>query len=202
MEPKEIQPIADGYVTLIFENIMVNAPSNFLSDLNRALKGDPEELKGIAQEISDTIEEGSDPELVHHLVYSFQAQKAKLFPAPKQLELFKKEELPDNNLPEGIEDLLNDIMQQSEEAQNEILDALISAPEIYKEEKARFLKAQEIISRINPVRAFLWASGLLGCSTWILYHWGNNHWSLWAIFVFLLICYRPLVLNDKQEIQE
>ena len=90
MKPKEIRHIGDGYVTLIFEKIMVNVPAHFLPELNRALKGEPEELKDIAQEISDTIEEGSDPELVHHLVYSFQAQKSKLFPAPDQLELFKK----------------------------------------------------------------------------------------------------------------
>jgi len=202
MKPKEVRHIADGYVTLIFEKIMVNVPEHFLPELNRALKGDPEELKDIAQEISDTIEEGSDPELVHHLVYSFQAQKAKLFPAPEQLELFKKEDLPDNNLPEGMEDLLNDMIQHSKEAQDEILDALISAPEAYKEEKAKYLKNQETISRINPLRAFLWASGLMGCSTWILYHWGNHHWAYWAIFAFLLICYRPLILNDKPEIQE
>ena len=193
MRPDRIEPsvIIPGYVALYFPTIVINVPEHFLNSHTEALtKADTnEKLKGLAQELEHAVL-GNDPELVQHLVQAFLALRMKLNPPPKQLELF-----PINETDDDITKALMELKETIREVDDELLDQLIETPEKYKE----FKKKEELVSRVNFTRTFIWIGSLVGIITYMIVQAGDFHWGWWVALAFLVVFNKQIILNDKPQ---
>jgi hypothetical protein len=203
MKPLEIRPTKmEGYITLIYPEVMLTVPSTFPNDLKFALEGENPGLKELAEEIVEETEKESDgdPDLVMHLIYAFMALKIRLCPPPVQLELFDKETLQED-LPPEMEELneaLKVLRKNTEDTNEMIMDKLIEAPEKYKKEKAEFIRKMAMARSMNPLRTLIWTALVVGLGLYLIFNWGNAHWGLITAEVLLVMCSKIILFDDPK----
>lgn len=184
-------PNEPGFVTLHFPNMTMLVTLEFVADIKEAFAGNLKKpLDIIAEEVYVACR-GEDKDIAHSLVFAFSAAKSKLYPPPKQLELFQSQEERAEVKIEG------DYIQ---EVYDEAMEELIKDPKAFIEKmKTGIALQRELLYgrrlRMDGTGLILWLSG------WALlaYQW-NTHWgdfdpAKWLIGAFLLLFMKKIIMK-------